>query len=608
MKRRLGPFLLLAALLAQRSSLTPPAAEFFRAGARGAAEVRRDWRGGDGSAYVHRVRVTFPRGGSGRSIVFVNPLSGRVRITLECWAQWAGSAVLRVAGAAAGPAGRLPLRRGRNTLSFSCRTGRGAKMAIQCSCTCDFSRPLVFRETAANRRRLVFLISVDSLAAGHMGCYGYDRPTTPRIDAFCREALRVERAFANSPWTLPSHMSLFTSLPETEHGVSFQVENEVATVREDRNPRLRIFTLAPGLPFLIENLAASLPAFSFNGGGNVAAAYGFFRGFDMVQENPGDCLDPLPARRLFQQVRDHLLAQPLPVAFYFLHTYHVHLPYRPSRRALAAIAPGQAPRSFDFQKDLGGIAGIFRPQEPRAVEEARALYDAEVLDFDGEFGGFIDFLKSRRLYDSSLIVLTSDHGEEFLEHGSWAHGTGLHDTQLRVPLIIKFPGRQHANRVYAGDASLMDVLPTLLDFVGLPAAAGIRGRSLLEEFKGRPARGRVIPASLLRCRQWAALPAKAALIQDGFKLIRHLPPGPECGVLFRFPPPVVAGDQLFDLCSDPGETKDVRARERRRYETMATLLGRELRAAGRWKEATPALPANASEEAIERLRSLGYLR
>lgn len=607
MNRRLAPFLLLAALLAQRSSLPPPAAEFFRAAAPAAAEAGRDWSGGDGRTYVHRARVTFPRGGSGRSIVFTSPMSGRVGITLECWAQQAGSAVLRVAGAAADPAGRLPLRRGRNTLGFSCRTGRGAKVAIQCSCACDFSRPLVYRATAAQRRRLVFLISVDSLAAGHMGCYGYEGLTTPRIDAFCREALRVERAFAASPWTLPSHMSLFTSLPETAHGVRFTVENELAAVRDGSRPRLRIFALAPALSFLVENLAASLPAFSFNGGGNVAADYGFFRGFDLYQENPDDCLDPLPARRLFRQVRAHLLAQPLPAAFYFLHTYHVHLPYRPSRRALAAIAPGQAPRSFDFQRDLGGIAGIFRPCERRALEEARALYDAEVLDFDNEFGGFIDFLRSRRLYDSSLIVLTSDHGEEFLEHGSWAHGTGLHDTQLRVPLIIKFPGRMHAGRVYAGDASLMDVLPTLLDFLGLPPAVGIRGRSLLDEFRRGPTRGRAIAASLLRCRQWEALPAKAALIQDGFKLIRHLPPGPECGVLFRFPPPRVAGDQLFDLSSDPGETKDVRERERRRYGIMAALLGRELRAAGR-RKAAPPLPADASAEALERLRVLGYLR
>ncbi len=79
------------------------------------------------------------------------------------------------------------------------------------------------------------------------------------------------------------------------------------------------------------------------------------------------------------------------------------------------------------------------PWNARQSDEIRALYDAAVLDFDEEFGKFVEFLKARQLYDSSLIVLMSDHGEEFMEHGSWAHGTDLFNTQLRVPLIIKFP-------------------------------------------------------------------------------------------------------------------------------------------------------------------------
>jgi len=601
----------LALLIQVSSRATSVPADLFRAVV-GRPVVRLDplWRDGVGRAYFHQGSVTFPRARTGRRLSFASPCSGAIRVSVTCWSDRGGMARLIVAAAPDRSfcRGRAELKPGLNQMGFSFSATRRQRIAIICSTDCVFSSPLVYREVSAQRRRNIFLISVDNLGADHMSCYGYSRKTTPRIDDFCRDALRVTHAYANSPWTLPSHMSLFSSLPETEHGVCFQVEYETPATGGKKPARLKIFPLGQRHPFLTENLAAAFPAFSFNGGINVAAVFGFFRGFELFAETPDDYLDRSAAGRLFARAQAQLTAHPLPAAFYFLHTYQVHLPYLPSRQALAEIAAGNSLHAFDFEKDLGGIANIFRSPANATSNEIRALYDAETLDFDRAFGDFIGFLKTRRLYDSSLIVLTSDHGEEFFEHGSWAHGTDLFNTQLRVPLIIKFPNREYAGREFHGNAGLMDVLPTLLDYLGLPREKRSRGSSLMKEFAGGPSAGRSIPASLLRCKHWSALPAKAAVIQGRFKLIRNLPAGPEAGRFFHCPPPPFPRDQLFDIVADPAESRDVLLQNRQRSAQMAARLARLLRVGCDRKDPGRAWRTDGSNEAVDRLRALGYLQ
>ena len=611
--KRLTAFVLLSfALLFQGSSrATSAPVDLFRAvGYHAAARTDPFWRDGVGRAYVHRGNVTFPWARTGRRLSFTSPCSGAIRVSVSCWSDRGGTARLFVTTAAdrASCRGRAELTPGLNQLGFSFPAARRQRIAIVCSTDCIFAPPLVYRKIAARQRRNIFLISVDNLGAGHMSCYGYSRKTTPRIDDFCRDALRVTHAYANSPWTLPSHMSLFSSLPETEHGVRFQDENEMPAAGGKQPARLKIFPLEQRHPFLTENLATTFPAFSFNGGINVAAVFGFFRGFELFVETPDDYLDRSAAGALFARAQAHLEAHPLPAAFYFLHTYQVHLPYLPSRRALAEIAAGNSLSALDFEKDLGGIANIFRSPAGATSNEIRALYDAETLDFDRAFGNFIGFLKTRQLYESSLIVLTSDHGEEFFEHGSWAHGTNLFNTQLRVPLIIKFPGRKYAGREFHGNAGLMDVLPTLLDYLGLAREKRSRGSSLMKEFAGGPSAGRSIPASLLRCKHWSALPAKAAVIQGRFKLIRNLPAGPEAGRFFHCPPPPSSPDQLFDIIADPAERRDLLLQNRPRFARTAARLARLLRSGFDRKDPDGALRAGGSDDAIDRLRALGYLR
>lgn len=612
MKTLMAFGLLSLALLVQVSSrLTTMPADLFRTSIAHAVPGHDPcWRDKAGRAYFHRERVTFPMARRGRRLSMSSPFSGTLGMTVACWSDRGGMARLFVTAASGRSScrGQTQLKPGLNQMRFSFTAPSQRRISLICSTDCVFAPPLLYREIAAPKRRNIFLISVDNLGAEHMSCYGYSRKTTPRIDDFCRDALRVTHAYAQSPWTLPSHMSLFSSLPETEHGVRFQIEDEAATAGGQKRARLEIFPLARQHPFLAENLSTAFPAFSFNGGVNVAAVFGFFRGFELYLETPDDYLDRSAARKLFARTQQQLEEHPLPRAFYFLHTYQVHLPYLPSRQALAAIAANNSRYACDYEKDLAGIRNIFRPLPGATANEITALYDAEVLDFDRAFGDFIEFLKNRGLYDSALIVLTSDHGEEFFEHGSWAHGTNLFNTQLRVPLIIKFPDREHAGREFHGNAGLMDILPTLLDYLGLPREKRCRGSSLIGEFTAGPSASRCVPASLLRSRHWSTIPAKAALIQGRYKLIHNLPAGPEAGRFFHHPPPSFPVYQLYDMAEDPAERTDIRLRDRPLFRQLVAQLTRMLPIASSTKGSSRAQRTGGNDKAMDQLRALGYLQ
>ena len=185
--------------------------------------------------------------------------------------------------------------------------------------------------------------------------------------------------------------------------------------------------------------------------------------------------------------------------------------------------PG-APCVFDFERDIGGITGIFNHgDDRRRADIAAFLYDAEIMEFDRRFGEFISFLKRSGLYDRSMVILLADHGEEFFEHGSWAHGTDLFNSQIRVPLLVKFPNGRYAGRSFDAPVSLVDVMPTVLEYYAIPAAPAderpLAARRIAQRFA-------VVRASF-QCQpglpELVAHPCSAALVQDGYKLIRQLP-------------------------------------------------------------------------------------
>ena len=160
----------------------------------------------------------------------------------------------------------------------------GTALFIEANCSGIFSRPLLYLLLPAAARQNIFLISADNLGADHLELYGYPRRTAPAISDFAISAVLFRWAFANSPWTLPSHMSLFTSLHENEHHVTFRLKNEEAAAAGKSDPQVQAFPLEREKDFLVESLSRFFVTCGFSGGINVAAAFGFYRGFDLYAE------------------------------------------------------------------------------------------------------------------------------------------------------------------------------------------------------------------------------------------------------------------------------------------------------------------------------------
>ena len=292
-------------------------------------------------------------------------------------------------------------------------------------------------------RRNVILISLDTLRADRVGAYGAYRPTTPALDALARESVVFTDAWAVWPETSGSHMSLFTSRYPSEHGVTSFISAP-----------------APSLELLAERLRREgylTRAFTEDGG--VWAHAGFARGFSAYGERRSpDFVYRGEAAATFADAARWVESHVDRTFFLFVHTYQVHAPYSPPEGYRDLFADIAAREPGD-----GGIPAL--------------AYDREVRFTDDQVGRFLDALRRLGLTERSIVIVTSDHGEEFGEHGGMGHGRTLHREVLQVPLIVWAPGLLAPARVVT-PASLLDVAPTVLELLDLGADPSHRGTSL----------------------------------------------------------------------------------------------------------------------------------
>ncbi|MBI5506752.1 MAG: sulfatase [Deltaproteobacteria bacterium] len=313
----------------------------------------------------------------------------------------------------------------------SCRLGQGRSNNYECT-DCN-----------------VVLISIDTLRADHVGTYGYSRPTTPNIDALSKTSVVFEDAIAQSSWTRAAHMSIFTGLHPREHGY--------IALADRRRLDDKVATLAS---VLREN---GYTTAAFVGGVNVAAEYGFDQGFDVYRSNGKFFRDN------FQDAMYWLDGNEKSRFFLFLHGYDAHTPYAsdPIDR-LAIGVTSQMPRK-GLRKTCTKAGAIER------IQPFVEAYDAAVHRADRYVGKILADLERRHLLERTIVVLLSDHGEEFLEHGRCFHLSTLYREVLHVPLIVKAPGL--APRRVAGLVSAsVTIAPTIAGLVGIrthpfPAAA-----------------------------------------------------------------------------------------------------------------------------------------
>jgi arylsulfatase A-like enzyme len=423
--------------------------------------------------------------------------------------------------------------------------------------------------TPPRSRANLILISLDTLRADRLGSYGHDRDTSPRIDRFAKRAVVFRNAVAPTSWTLPSHLTMLTGLDPGSHGV--------VTAHQRLNRRTAL---------LSEMLQRSgYYTFAITGGGYLSSRHGFARGFDsfesQTQKQKGGLGRALAKAR--EQIRSLPPKRPY---FAFLHTYDLHCPYAPPEPFHSMF---QSPGAEEIE-----TAGRCGPDlDSLALSEGQARwlsdrYDGGVRWVDSLVGEFLDFLESRGSFGSSIVVITSDHGEEFLEHGQIGHSRTLYREALMIPLIIAAPGA--VPREVDALVGLADLTPTLLDLLGLPAPGRPDGRSLAPFFCGDGPAADFAPFRLSVLHDLDA--------ETGLRLVSWM----DATRHFIWDP-VESRPLLFDLRRDPAERSD-RADERRdeverlRRE-VAPALGREA-----LRPAQAASPPSAAE--LEQLRALGY--
>ena len=436
------------------------------------------------------------------------------------------------------------------------------------------------------QRRYVFVIAPDDFRGDRLGRVRGRVLLTPNLEAFSRNAVVFENAIAPSSWTLASFASFFSGLYEHHHQVT------------------RDQAFSPGQPNLLANLAPDHAIIQLNDGAWLSPRYGFARDSDLFLTSSKSGV-VYADRILFANAREILEANPLPALFMFLHTYKLHMPYEPGEEFLAALtASPEARRLGSFINKAQFSAGVPESMR-RSMEE---LYDAEVLQFDHFFGEFIGYLKRAGIYDRSLIVLISDHGEEFGEHGGWFHGHSLYREISRVPFLVKFPRGLYAGRHFQQPVSACDALPTVLDYLKREVPPGIDGISLLPLLRGSRLPDRTIFSSTAVSLFNGLLPPRFAMFFDHYQLIYNFPLTPRARQFYQEsgPPPERAEIELYDLLADPQERHDISALNKKLLDSRRPEIVRFLKEMRRFRRAGSDAGA-MSEEEQNALRSLGYL-
>lgn len=447
--------------------------------------------------------------------------------------------------------------------------------------------------------RGVVLVVIDALRADHVSAYGYERSTSPNIDALAADGTRFDQAISSAPWTLPALATLMTSLQPSQHRAMHHSNTDAwSTDREHFRP---VSALAEYHTTLAEVLSLhGVSTAAFVRGSYPAAVFGFAQGFDRFSDNEVSGL-----RWNVEAVLQWLDEPGRDRFFVYLHTIEVHSPYsmlRVDKHVAAALDPRQREilesqtaeeqdlyRSLDPDPEYRGpINGSYRnlqklhrsdkPLAGRDRDRLLSLYDRGIRYTDHYIGKLIEGLRERGLYDSTLWIVTSDHGDEFFEHGGLEHGQSYYEEVLRIPLVVRHPSEGHG-RVVAPAVGLIDLMPTVLDALGIHPPAKMAGRSLMPQLRGEVLASRPVLAQ-------ASERGGVALRGDDFKFV------------------ALAGGELYDLRADPDERHNLCRSEPLR----CASLDDEVHALSQSSD-PPLLPPKPVElDAVtrDRLRALGY--
>jgi arylsulfatase A-like enzyme len=437
----------------------------------------------------------------------------------------------------------------------------------------------------------IILIGIDTMRADHLSCYGYTVHTSPQIDRLAAEGIQFHWALGQSSWTKPGFATILTSLYPSSHR---------AIGKPDRLPQAVL-----SLPEVLRAHGYSTAGFANNV--NVSDVFGFDQGFDyFIYLKPdyffraSEAASELTVYDQLRLVRERFLSRRKYVQnyyqdatvvnrhvlswlkenghhpfFLFIHYMDPHDPY------------------FHHPYDGVGYARVSMPNPEAAWAEAFVkTYDGEISFVDEHLGALMDSLRLQGLYDNSLIVLTSDHGEEFYEHKGWWHGTTLYDEQIHVPLIVKLPGGRMAGTKVGPQVRSLDIAPSVLGLAGVPIPAEMQGRNLF-------------PNGNLAASGEAQVFSEEDLEGNVLRAVRS----PDWKLVVANPgnPRGLKPQELYHLRVDPGETQDLAGSHQPLVADLKKRVDRiQQYALGR---------ATAPEEGVEldqatrdRLKALGYVQ
>ncbi|MEO0322307.1 MAG: sulfatase [Myxococcota bacterium] len=373
----------------------------------------------------------------------------------------------------------------------------------------------------------VIVLTIDTLRASKLRAYApSSRVRTPALDAFARQATLFERAQAPENWTKPSVASILTGLFPATHGT----KNDGSKLPEDALTLGEVFQ------------GAGFQTASFLANGYVSRAFGFDQGWDHYTNYIRERRNT-NASNVFREAREWIDEHAGEGRFFaYLQTIDPHVPYDPPDRFLAMYDGGE----YDGQvtnRRTHLLLEDAKKRPPRVTfterdkERIEALHDGEISYHDAEMAKFLAFLDERGLTENTLFVITSDHGEEFEEHGSWGHGHSIFQELLHVPLLVRFPGVADAGRRVPHVVSTQAIAPTVLEAAGLPVPAAMEVGSLLGFARGAPPPG-----------PWLAF----SDFQENRRVVRAL----DWKLVLRSSLTYV----LFDLARDPGERNEMNGR------------------------------------------------
>lgn len=460
---------------------------------------------------------------------------------------------------------------------------------ISVSCSSGSKEPII-------KKKQIILISIDTLRADHLSAYGYSRNTSPYITGLLKDSVHYTQAYPNGCWTMPSHMSLLTGTLPSRHNIT----QPWGTVYKKK-----YWQLNESIKTIADILKAHDPRIKTIKYAKLPVELGFANGFEKNIQ-----FDPFDNKKKLSVLLNEIEVNKDNDFFFFIHTWKVHAPYtspyflekgRFSREKLYALQHPRKMANKDRIKPAEEIKNFLKENNLFNAKDCMTLYDGGIHNVDKSLEKLIAKCKQLGIYDNVLIVITSDHGEHFAEHDPNlfynAHGYDFYEEYIKIPLIMKYPAGTIKPGIAAEPVSLVDVLPTILDFYKIKTPAYIQGDSLLAPISVR--RKYLVSEALSLPHQ------EKKLIRVGNLKYTITMENPAPGNRVNWE--AVTERRLFDLKNDPLEKKNLYHDLKFRgicinFEKMLMKIIKDSTGINR-----PAKETTIDKETLNQMKALGYL-